>query len=252
MSSLSKRGMIHNVIPVHSWLRIMKQSTCYLNRSEHKANASSQSGEHVWSLKESATKAEIIASLQFAADNVPFSCAENLAECYQEQFPDSHIAKNVTIVPTNYVIFSFICIGTILQLDDYERYSRKAFLFHTALWWKSKSLGEKMDLHVCYWCEVDNGVKIRYLISIMFGHAKVQDVLAKILKALEILLIPLKTILSLGIDGSNVNNPVLNIVKHIKKKRGYQQLVTCQSSCLIHVYHDTFKKGIWKYVCNIE
>ena len=67
-----------------------------LNRSEQNPSAGSQPGEHVWSVKDSATKVEIIVKLQFAAKNIPFNCAENLAVCYQEQFADSSIARNVT------------------------------------------------------------------------------------------------------------------------------------------------------------
>ena len=55
-----------------------------------------------------------------------------------------------------------------------------------------------MDLLVCYWSEVNNRVKIKYLTSIMFGHAKVQAVVTEILKSLEKLVIPLKIMLSLG------------------------------------------------------
>ena len=38
--------------------------------------------------------------LQFATQNLPFSCTENVAACYQKQFPDSSIAKYVTIGPS--------------------------------------------------------------------------------------------------------------------------------------------------------
>ena len=50
-----------------------------LRASEQKSTTSCQHTEHAWSVKDSATKAEIIATLQFAFQNVPFSCAENLA-----------------------------------------------------------------------------------------------------------------------------------------------------------------------------
>ena len=46
-----------------------------------------------WTVKELATKAEIINTMQYAAQNIPFSNAENLSACYQEQVPDSLIAK---------------------------------------------------------------------------------------------------------------------------------------------------------------
>ena len=86
---------------------------------------------------------------------------------------------------------------------------------------------KQMDLLVCYWSEVDNRVKVTYLTSIMFSHAKVPDVVAEILKSLEKLAIPLKLMLSLGMDGPNVNKSILNKLNAIKKEKGYQQLVIC-------------------------
>ena len=86
-----------------------------------------------------------------------------------------------------------------------------------------------------YWSEVDSRVKIKYLMSFMFGHAKVPDVVTEILKSLEKLAIPLKLMLSLGMDRLNVNKSILNKVNELKKEKGYQQLVKCPPSCLIHV-----------------
>ena len=76
------------------------ESTCQSRTSEQKSIAVSQSTEHVWSVKDAAIKAEIIAALQFVSQNIPFSCAENLAACYKQQFLDSSIAKNVSIGAT--------------------------------------------------------------------------------------------------------------------------------------------------------
>ena len=44
-------------------------------------------------------------------------------------------------------------------------------------------------------------MKIECLRSIMFGYAVTQDVVTEILKALEKLAIPLKLMLSVGMDG---------------------------------------------------
>ena len=49
-----------------------------------------------------------------------------------------------------------------------------------------------MDLLAYYWSEVDSGIKIKYSISIIFGHAKAQDVVTEIIETLEKLAIPLK------------------------------------------------------------
>ena len=50
--------------------------------------------EQISTAKESVTKAEIIATLQFAAQNVPSSFCENLAACYQKKFPDAAISSH--------------------------------------------------------------------------------------------------------------------------------------------------------------
>ena len=44
-------------------------------------------------------------------------------------------------------------------------------------------------------------MKIKYLTSVMFGHAKTQDVVTEILKELEKLATPLKLMFSLRMDG---------------------------------------------------
>ena len=59
--------------------------------------ASSYTHEEVWTVKQQAVKAEIIATLQFTSQNMPFSAAESLAVCYQQQFPDSVIPESVAI-----------------------------------------------------------------------------------------------------------------------------------------------------------
>ena len=47
-----------------------------------------------------AARAEIIATLHFAAQNPSFSSSQNLSTLYQQQFPDSVIARNVKIGPS--------------------------------------------------------------------------------------------------------------------------------------------------------
>ena len=44
--------------------------------------------DQLWTVKQSTTKAEIIATLHLAAENIVFSPCENLGKCYQMQFPD--------------------------------------------------------------------------------------------------------------------------------------------------------------------
>ena len=54
-------------------------------------------GKNVWSVNDLATKAEIIAALQFASQNTPFTSADGLPAIYQAKFPDSVIPKSVSL-----------------------------------------------------------------------------------------------------------------------------------------------------------
>ena len=65
-------------------------------------------------------------------------------------------------------------------------------------------LQSKIDLHVCYWSETDHEVRVKYLTSVMFDHAKAVNVVKEMLTALVELGIPLKLMLSLGMDDPNV------------------------------------------------
>ena len=51
----------------------------------------------VWTLPQLVAKVEIIAVLQYASQNIPYSCADALQECNKQQFPDSAIAKHVSL-----------------------------------------------------------------------------------------------------------------------------------------------------------
>ena len=53
--------------------------------------------EVVWTLPQLVAMAEIIATLQYASQNISYSCADALQECYKQQFPDSAIAKHVSL-----------------------------------------------------------------------------------------------------------------------------------------------------------
>ena len=51
----------------------------------------------LWTFKASVNKTEIITTFQIASLNLCFSVGENLTAGYQMQFPDSVIAKNMTM-----------------------------------------------------------------------------------------------------------------------------------------------------------
>ena len=206
-----------------------------------------------WTLKQMTTKAEIIATLQYTDQNTPFASADNLGPCYQQQFPDSQIAKNVAIGhrKMSYVVghglgpyFAKLNVNNLVAGNSF-------FTLHfdeTVTAQKRK----QMDLLVRFWSEIHNEVKVKYLTSIMFGHAKAADVVTEIMQALENLSLPFKLMLSLGMDGPNVNKSILAKMNQLKKEKGYPELVQSPRSCLIHVCHNSFRAGLKKYGSDAE
>ena len=65
----------------------------------------------------------------------------------------------------------------------------------------SAQVKKHMNLLVHYCSEKSNDIKVIYLASIKLGHAKADTVVYEMLKELEKLALPLKLILSLGMDG---------------------------------------------------
>ena len=194
-----------------------------------------------WTFKQSVTKAEIIATLQFADQNTPFASADNLGPCYREQFTDSRIAQNVAIgaKKMSYLVgyglgpyFTKLTVSNLVAGNSF-------FTLHfdeTVTAQKKKQI----DLLVQFWSDIHNEVKVKYLTSIMFGHAKAVEVVTEIMQVLENLSLPFKLMLSLGMDGPNVNKSILAKLNELKKEKGYPELVQCPQSCLIHVCHNSF------------
>ena len=57
--------------------------------------------------------------------------------------------------------------------------------------------------------------------------------------------------LSLDMDGPNINKSILSKFNSIKVEKGLE-LISCPTSCLIHVCHNSFRKGLSKYGSNAE
>ena len=148
--------------------------------------ASSSIPEEVWTVKQQAIKAEIIATLQFAYQNMPFSAAKSLAMYYQQQFPDSVIAKSVAIGPNKmyyvvaYGLRTYFTDMTIRELMELKSY----FALHldkTA----NAQVKKQMDVLVRFWSETHSEVRLMFLTSVMFGHARAEDVLKEMLGVLD-------------------------------------------------------------------
>ena len=111
---------------------------------------------------------------------------------------------------------------------------------------------KQMDLLLRYWSEQHQEARVKDFTSVMFGHAKAEGVVKEIMDALQKWAVPLQLLMSLGMDGSNVNKAACSKVNQLKEELGEPPLVMCLPSCLLHVCHNSFRKGLLQYDMNAE
>ena len=69
-----------------------KDDTETLQDEGNKTGQTGDTQKEVWSIKQMAVTAEIVATPHFTAHNVSFSSSQSLLTCYQQKFLDSLIA----------------------------------------------------------------------------------------------------------------------------------------------------------------
>lgn len=169
-----------------------KDETEKLQDEGNKTGQTGDTQKEVWSIKQMAVRAEIIATLHFSAQNLSFSSSQSLSACYQQQFPDSLIARHVTLGATKMSYMVSYGLGPYFRQmiikDIIEGHSYFTLHFDETV---SAQTKKHMDLLVCYWSEREHIVKVKYLTSIMFGHATASRVFEEMLQTLEELALPL-------------------------------------------------------------
>ena len=116
----------------------------------------------------------------------PFHKLKILGACYQEQFPDSLIAKNVSFSPNKmsylvgYDLGPYLTQQTIKELVDGNSF----FTLHFDETVTAQT-SKQMDLLIWYWSETDHEVKVKYLTSKMFGTATATIVVKEMTYALK-------------------------------------------------------------------
>ena len=88
--------------------------------------------EVLWMLPQLVAKAEIIAALQYASQNIPYSCADALQECYKQVSRLSNSNACFTWIKKD-VIYGGIWPRPILPTGNSERNNSREFILHFTL-----------------------------------------------------------------------------------------------------------------------
>ena len=101
-----------------------------------------------------------------------------------------------------------------------------------------------MDVFVQFWSETHIEVGVKYLTSVMFGHAAKEEVVKEMLGVLDKLAIPVRLMLSLGMDGPNVNKSVMHKINQVKKRKLINHWLSAHPAAQFTYVTTVFRK-VW-------
>lgn len=107
---------------------------------------------------------------------------------------------------------------------------------------------KQMDLTLHYWSPIHNEVWLAYYTSLFFSHAEGAKVASRIFGQMKDDGIPMGKLVALARDGPYVNKTILNEFQQMIKD-DYPQFAGFVDidSCVLHVVHNAFGKGLEIY-----
>lgn len=190
--------------------------------------------------KETTLKAEIIWAMKLVTSHHSFNSSNDASELFQLMFPDSRIAKSVSLSASkmSYVI-SFGLSEYFSQILKKDIASSKFVICFDEALNKIAQKGQ-MDLVVMYWSNTSNLVSTRYLNSVFLGHSTAEDLVAKFREGMAE--VSLGQLLQISMDGPNVNRKMSRILKEELETEFSCGLVDL-GTCGLHVIHGAFQTG---------
>ena len=168
-------------------------------------------------------------------------------------FPDSHVAQHMALSRTKVAYMIGYGLGPYFPqktIDDILRSPNTYYTIHIDET-TTAQVKKQMDVLVRYFSDTDGKFKVRFLKALVFGHAFAETVANELWRTLQELGMPLKNLLFISSDGSNVNKAIKANINTKLQGHFKRQLVNTGSSQL-HVVHNTFRKGIEAYGEDVE
>lgn len=201
------------------------------------------------------TKAEILWALKVCDSNFSFSSCDNLDELFQAMFPDSAVARSFKMGSSkvSYLISQgmgpFFIRQVIKDINDAPNTMFTLHFDETTTIQGNKQL----DILIRYFSNTSKKVEVRYLKSVMLGHAFADTVFNEIQSALLDCTLPLTQLLSVSSDGPNVNKAIKRkIDTAVREATSTGKGLVDIGFCTIHTAHNAFRSAIQKYGLECE
>ena len=193
--------------------------------------------------------AQIYWLAKVAICNFSLRSLDHIGDTFKCMFPDSKIAADLSLSRTSasYMITEGMAPHFRQVLVEDLRKSDLPFALHFDET-TNVQVKKQMDLTLRYWSPTHEQVWVAFYTSCFFGHADSETVVAKIFEQLKQDNVPVKKLITLVRDGPNVNKAIYSKLEQMIKDEtpdftGFVDL----GSCVLHVVHNAFGKGLEKY-----
>ena len=186
---------------------------------------------------------------KMASCNFSLRSADHIGDTFREMFSDSKIAAGFSLSRTSasYMFGEGLapCFKTVI-IEDLKK-SNLPFTMHFDET-STAQVKKQMDMTLRYWSPTHSEVWVAYYTSLFFGHAEGVKVASTMFNQMKDDEIPIGKLIALAQDGPNVNKTVLNELQQMIKAddpqfAGFVDL----GSCVLHILHNAFGKGLEKY-----
>ena len=191
--------------------------------------------------EEQVLKAEIVRCLDMVHNNLPFAAADGDNDKYRLMFPDSQIAKAYMQKENKakYMIqFGIAPVIRDIILDDL-RGKPYSFRFDETT---TSQIKKQYDGYATFFSDHLQQVITTYLGTLFVGKCSAQDILQDLEVLMEGLQIDLKLMLSLGMDGPNVNLLFFQMLND-KFETQDKKLIDV-GTCPLHTVANSLGKGL--------
>ena len=217
--------------------------------SSYTSNRTSGANVISFSYNDASLTAEIYWLAKMASCNFSLRSADHIAHTFKQMFPDSKIAAgfNLSRSSASYMIGEGLAPYFKTFIIDDVKKSNLPFTMHFDET-TTAQVKKQMDLTLSYWSPTHNEVWVAYYTSLFFSHAEGAKVASKMFSQMKDDRIPMGKLIALARDCRNVNKTILNELQQMIKDDdpqfgGFVDI----GSCVLHVVHNAFGKGLEKY-----
>ncbi|CAF1096593.1 unnamed protein product [Didymodactylos carnosus] len=189
------------------------------------------------------TISEIKWAMNVAQKGYSYRSVDDSSAIFKSMFPDSSIADKFSMGrhKLSYTIqYGLEPYFHDMMVDDLKR--SNSFFSILIDETTTVQVKKQFDIMIRYWSELKKRVVIIYFHSEFFGHATAEHLKTALINSLEANGVDLNKLLTLSMDGQNVNLLLFKLMNAYLTNKGIKQMIFI-GKCNIRIAHNSFRHG---------